>query len=151
MELLKEKYLKEDILPGSMPSIEIHRENLKELLDDIEEKILRDLLAERQKIIGFTLSEASANLFAIALLQKKLVSSGFLVNHRFFTSEKIAENRFPFDFPNKTQILSYLVKQETYRERLCYGKKKDKKEVEAAISNFFKLKELIESITEGHP
>ena len=129
-----------------MTTVENHKDILSELLEDIEEKIRADLILQRQKILGFALSEASAHLLAILLLKKKLVSSGFSINHRFFSSDQRAKERFAFDFPNKGAIIKHMVIQETYRDRLCYGKHKNRNEVEGAIKNLFSLKKAVESV-----
>jgi hypothetical protein len=127
-----------------MTTIDEHREILKEFIDDINEKIRSNLVVERQKIVGFAASEASTNLFAIYLHSKNLVEPGHNINHKFFASMKIAENKFEIDFLNKQNILELLVKQEDYRNKLCYGKKKDSKIVDSAIKNLFELKDLID-------
>ncbi len=129
-----------------MATIEEHKSILKELLDDINEKIRADLLKERQKIIGFAASEASAHLFALLLHKNNLISPGYNVNHKFFSSAKKAENRFEFEFPQKDKILNLLVKQEDFRDKLCYGRDKDKTTVSSAITNLFELKQTIEEI-----
>jgi len=128
-----------------MTTIEEHEKIAKEFLDDINEKIKANLLLERQKIIGFTASEAVVNLFAILLHKKRLIEPSFSVNHRYFSSQRIAENRFNFDFPNKNKILNLLINQESYRNKLCYGKEKKVEIVNSAIKNLFELKDLIES------
>ena len=129
-----------------MPSIEEHEKTVKELLEDIEEKIRLGLVAKRQKIIGFSVSEASANLFAIFLHKNSLIEPGFNVNHSFFASQKIAEQMFPSDFKNKKEILSNLVRIEELRNRLCYGREKEAIEANEAISALFELKEILEHI-----
>ena len=127
-----------------MPSIEEHIKNFKMFLTDIEEKIRMNVIVERQKLVGFGVSEASANLFAVFLLKNKLIDPGFNVNHRFFVSEKRAKETFPFDFPMKEEVISLLVKIDSLRNRLCYGKEKDAKEVNEDLSLLYKLKEMIE-------
>jgi len=127
-----------------MPSIEEHEKTAKQLIDDIEEKIRLNLVAERQKIIGFAVSEASVNLFAIFLHKKILISHGFHVNHLFFASEKRAEQAFPKEFENKSEILSILTRIELLRNRLCYGKEKGATEANEAIALLFKLKIILE-------
>lgn len=127
-----------------MTTIENHKAILRELLEDIEEKVRADLVIQRQKILGFALSEASTNLLAVLLLKNGLVSSGFMVNHRYFSSQKAAKERFPFSFPRKDEIIDSMVAQENFRDRLCYGKHKDRKEAEDAIKNLYHLKALIE-------
>ncbi len=75
-----------------------------------------------------------------------MVEPGFSVNHRYFASERIAENKFKGDIPKKEEIIKLLVTQEAYRNRRCYGKEKDANVVSSAIKNLFKIKELIDSV-----
>jgi len=128
-----------------MTTTEEHEKTAREFLDDINEKIKANLLIERQKIIGFAASEASANLFAASLHRSNLIEPGFNVNHRHFGSLKMAESSFNFDFPNKNKILNLLVNQESYRNKLCYGKEKSLEIVNSTIENLFELKKLLES------
>lgn len=132
-----------------MTTIDEHKETVKEYIDDINEKIRLNLLLDRQKIIGFASSEAATNLFSILLHSKNLIEPSFSINHRFFSSIKIAEKRFTFEFPQKNKILDLLVKQEEYRYKLCYGKKKNLELVNSAIKNLFELKELIDNELEA--
>ncbi len=127
-----------------MPSIEEHEKTAQELIEDIEEKIRLGIVVKRQKIIGFAVSEASANLFAIFLHKNKLVDSGFHVNHLFFASKKRAENTFLSEFKHKDPVLSLLVRIEELRNRLCYGRDKEAKEVNESVELLFKLKKLLE-------
>lgn len=129
-----------------MTSIEEHREAVKELVDDINEKIRVGLLVKRQKLVGFAASEASTNLFAIFLHKKELISSGFNVNHKFFSSFKRANDVFKQDFEKKKEILDLLVDQEGFRDKLCYGKAKSDDLVNSAVRNLFELKSLIEKL-----
>lgn len=129
-----------------MTTIEEHRKIVRELLDDINEKIRANLIVERQKIIGFSASEAAVNMFAILLHKKHIVEPSFNINHRFFASERIAENQFKFDIDQKTVLLKLLVNQENYRNKLCYGKEKKANIVSSAIKNLFELKQAIDSI-----
>lgn len=127
-----------------MTTEEEHKTIQDELEEDINEKINRGILGKRQKLIGFSTSEASANLFARLLHKLNLISPGFNVNHRFFASIEKAKEKFGFNFPDKDEILKLLASQENYREKLCYGKDKDDSVVREAVENYFCLKELIE-------
>lgn len=127
-----------------MTLIEAHKENVKELVEDVEEKLRADITTKRQKLIGFACSEASCELLAILLHKSNLIDPGFNIDHRFFASEKIAKNKFSFEFPSKSKLLLLLIKQETYRNLLCYGKPKDKTLVTECIENLFGIKKLIE-------
>lgn len=127
-----------------MTSIKEHLETAKILEEELEEKLRKNDVVRAQKIVGFAASEAATNLFAALLHKKKLISEGFNVNHLFFSSQKQAELRFDLDLPEKTTLLTLLVKQEGFREKLCYGRQKDEKIVLSAIENFYKIKELLE-------
>jgi len=127
-----------------MTLIEVHKENVRNLIEDIEEKLRAEIAVKRQKLIGFSGSEASCDLLAILLHKKNLISPGFNINHRFFASIKIAERRFDFDFPSKQELISLLVKQEEYRTLLCYGKPKQENIVTNCTKNLFEIKKIIE-------
>lgn len=130
-----------------MTSEEEHKKSIKDLLEDINEKVRSNLIVERQKLIGFSASEISCDLLALLLHKKNLISPGFNVNHRFFVSEKTARERFNFDFPQKEKLIPLLVKQEEFRTFLCYGREKGREIVEKAIENMSKIKEIVEKIT----
>jgi len=138
------KVFKDDFPAQIMTTLEEHKKIIKEFLDDINEKIKANLLAERQKIIGFSSSEAAANLFALFLHSKRLVEPSYNLNHRFFASKKIAEKTFNFDFANKEILIELLVKQEEFRNKLCYGKDKKGEVVYDAVKNLFEIKKLID-------
>ncbi len=127
-----------------MTTIEEHERSIKEFIDDINEKIRAKNIFERQKIIGFDVSEASTNMFELYLHRKKLITEGFSVNHRFFSSERMAEEKFHFSFPKKKQVIGFLVEIENLTTKLCYGKSKKLEDVEKVIKLFFGLKSLIE-------
>lgn len=127
-----------------MTSIEAHKESVKELVEDVEEKLRAEITIRRQKLIGFACSEAACDLLAILLHKENLIDPGFNVNHRFFASEKISKNKFDFEFPSKNRLIPLLVKQDEYRNLLCYGKPKEKGEVTKCIGNLFEIKKIIE-------
>src|SRR3989338_8772806 len=126
-----------------MTSIEEHLKIVDELEEDINEKISRNILDKRQKIIGFAASEASTNLFAVFLHKINLIESGFNVNHKFFASFERASEKFSYSFPSRGEILQKLVNQEKFRDLLCYGKSKEDGVVKEAVRNYFELKGLI--------
>ena len=132
-----------------MTTIKEHKEIIREFLEDIEEKIRAGLVADRQKIIGFSASEAATNLFALLLHSKNLIEPSFNINHRFFASKRIAEKKFEFDFAKKQKIIDLMIKQEEFRIKLCYGKKKGSEKANSAIKNLFELKEIVEGEIEN--
>lgn len=127
-----------------MTSEEEHRKIIRELIEDLNEKIRSDLIVQRQKIVGFSTSEISCNLLELFLHRNNLVSPGFKVNHRFFTSEKSAIKKLGFDFPEKNTLISFLISQEKYRTLLCYGRNKDRETVEESIKTMQSIKKAIE-------
>ncbi len=131
-----------------MASIDEHKKTVESLIEDINEKIMAGTLVGRQKIVGFAASEAATNMFAILLHKKKLISEGSQVNHRFFASLKRAKSAFCKDFEKKDEILNLLVKQEFFRDKLCYGKTKSGSLINDAVKNLFELKKLIETLLE---
>lgn len=126
-----------------MTSAEEHLKAIQQFLEDIHEKIRSNLLVERQKIIGFTASEAATNLLEYFLHKKEVIPAGFRVNHRYFTSERKAQSYLDFEFSHKKEIISLMIKQEEFREVLCYGKEKEGEKVSAAITNLNKIKTII--------
>ncbi|MBI4162401.1 MAG: hypothetical protein HY513_01850 [Candidatus Aenigmarchaeota archaeon] len=127
-----------------MTSIEAHKESIKYMLEDVNEKIRKEQATTRQKLVGFACSEASCDMLAVLLHLKNLIDPGFNVNHRFFASEKIAKSRLKFDFPSKNALMPLLVQQEEYRNSLCYGKPKESKTVDKCVENLFTIKKIIE-------
>lgn len=123
-----------------MTSVEEHLKTLKQMEEDIKQKIRENTVLERQKIIGFAVSEGALNCFAIFLHKNNIISEGFNVNHKWFGSEKLAKKHLPSDFTKKEIIIPKLVEIELLRDRLCYGKEKSLKEVERAIKLFFDVK-----------
>ncbi|MBI2675868.1 MAG: hypothetical protein HYX24_05390 [Candidatus Aenigmarchaeota archaeon] len=127
-----------------MTSAEEHSKTISEFVEDINEKIRDGKLYSRQKIIGFDVSECATNLFEFYLHRKGLVTQGFSVNHRYFSSPQKAEEKFPFDFPKKEGMLNLLVEIEALTTRLCYGKSKKLEDAENAVQLLFRFKETVE-------
>lgn len=128
-----------------MASVEEHIKTILALERDILEKVRANRIAEQQKIIGFATSEASVNCFAVFLHKKQLLPIGSSVNHRWFKSEKIANEHFPFDFPKKTILFDKLLAEEEFRDKLCYGKNKPEELAQKAVKTFFEIKETVEA------
>lgn len=128
-----------------MTTLQEHRNIIHAMEDDLKEKIRMNVLADRQNIVGFAVSEGAVNMFAYFLHKKQLISPGFNVKHNIFASQKRAESQFPFLFSHKDELLKALVRVEMLCDRLCYGKKKPEAEVEEAVSLFFQIKKIIEN------
>jgi len=132
-----------------MTSIEEHKKAIASLLKDIEDKVKADTIVEMQKLIGFSCSEAACNLFALLLHRKNLITAGFNVNHRFFASGRTAGKKFAFEFPKKAELLNLLVKQENFRELICYGREKERPLIEDCIKNAHTIKKIVEEVLGG--
>src|SRR3989338_8806949 len=118
MLILTERFKYPEIIQQGMTTEEEHKTIQDELEEDLNEKISRGIIGKRQKLIGFSTSEASANLFARLLHKLSLISPGFNVNHRFFASMEKAKDKFDFDFKNKEDILG-LSKTASHRLAEC--------------------------------
>lgn len=127
-----------------MTSLIEHKNNIKQFLEDINEKIRANLLLERQKLIAFAASEAATNLLEYFLHKKELISSSLTLNHNHFSSEKRSLRTLEFEFPHKKDIIALMVQQEKFRDLLCYGKEKEFEKVREAVANVQKLKKIIE-------
>ncbi len=127
-----------------MTSLIEHKNNIKQFLEDINEKIRANLLLERQKLIAFAASEAATNLLEYYLHKKELISSSLTLNHNHFSSEKRSLRTLEFEFSHKKEIINLMVQQEKFRDLLCYGKEKDFEKVQDAVANLQKLKKIIE-------
>lgn len=126
-------------------NIEKHVERLKESLEVLDESISKDLI-KRQRTIGFNTSAASADMFEIFLHKNKLIDPGFIVKHEWFKSKNKVEDKFPFDFENKKEILSILYFIEEKRNMLCYGSPQQEGIIKDVIIKFNKLRKLFEGV-----
>ena len=120
---------------------ETHLKNLKESIEVIEESIGKGLL-ERQRNIGFNTSAASADMLEILLHKKSLIDPGSTIKHEWLKSKNKIQDKLPFDFPNKKEILELVFKIEEKRDTLCYGKPQKTEIIQEVINNFNKLRKL---------
>jgi hypothetical protein len=121
--------------------IEDHKKRLMESNKLIEESIEKGLI-ERQRTIGFNTSAASADMLEIFLHKKGLIDPGLVIKHEWLKSKNTIENKFPFEFPNKKEIMNLILKIEEKRNVLCYGKPQKEETIRQVIDNFNKLKEI---------
>lgn len=119
--------------------IENHLKNLQESISVINECIERGI-EERQRTIGFNTSVASVDMLEILLHKKSLIDPGFIIKHEWMKSKRKIVEKFPFDFPNKKEILSLIYQIEEKRNLLCYGAPQKKEAIKEVILNFNKLK-----------
>lgn len=121
--------------------IEDHFKRLNESLAVLEESIQKGI-ADRQRIIGFCTSAGCADLLEILLHKNNFISPGFVIKHEWFNSRRKIEEKFPFDFPHKNEILELIQKIEGKRNSLCYGKPKKEEAIKEVIENFNKIQEI---------
>ena len=94
-----------------------------------------------QRIVGLHAARGIMELLSLYLHRKKLVKSGFQLNHRWFKSKKIFE-KLP-DFDNKQEIVKKLVELENLCEILTYGKKKPVETTQKAVTLFIELEDIL--------
>jgi hypothetical protein len=126
-------------------NIDKHRERLMESLEVLDESISKDIV-KRQRTIGFNCSAASADMFEIYLHQNDLIDPGSVVKHEWLKSKNKIKEKFPFEFPNKKEILVLIEKIEEKRNDLCYGSPKKEEIIKEVILNFNKLKQLFQQM-----
>ena len=118
-----------------------HKERLRESLSLIEESIEKGLV-ERQRTIGFNASAAVTDMLEIFLHKNSLIDTGFIIKHEWLKSKRLIEDKFPFDFPRKKEILALILKIEEKRNILCYGKPQREETILEVLDNFNKVKEI---------
>ncbi|MDO8460717.1 MAG: hypothetical protein Q7S74_06420 [Nanoarchaeota archaeon] len=121
--------------------IEAHLKNLKESLEVIEESIEKGLI-ERQRTIGFHTSTAAAEMLEILLHKLNLLDTSIIIKHEWLKSKNTIEEKLPFDFPKKKDVLDLILKIEEKRNALCYGKPQEKDVIQEIINDFNKLKKI---------
>lgn len=101
-------------------------------------------ISNSQRIVGLNASRAIVELLSLYLHRKKLVNSGFQINHRWFKSKKIYQ-KIP-DFESRDEILDRMIKLEMICEKISYGKSKPIEDVEEAIELFNELENKIRKL-----
>ena len=120
---------------------ENHLERLKQNLEILEENIKKGIV-ERQQIIGFSTSLASAEMLEILLHKKNLIDPGFVVKHEWLKSKNKIKEKFPFDFSRKDKIFELIERIEEKRNILCYGKPQEEELIREVINNFNELRKI---------
>ena len=128
--------------------IEDLKKRLNESINLIDESIEKGLV-ERQRTIGFNTSAACADMLEIFLHKKDLIDIGFFIKHEWLKSKNIVEEKFPFDFPRKKEILDLIFKIEEKRNVLCYGKPQKEYTINEVLDNFNKLKKIFKEVEEN--
>ncbi|MBU2589363.1 MAG: hypothetical protein KKA65_03310 [Nanoarchaeota archaeon] len=125
--------------------IESHEEKLRESIEVIKESIRIGIL-ERQRTIGFNASAAAIDMLEIILHETKHISPGFIIKHEWFNSKNKIKDKFGFDFPGKNKLIHLISKIESERNKLCYGRPRNKTEIQEVLDVFNKLKKEFEYI-----
>ncbi len=126
--------------------IEYHLENLKESVKEIEKSITEGLL-QKQRTLGFHTSAGAVDILEIILHKNNLIDPGFVIKHEWFNSKRKIAEKFPFEFPSKKEIINLVTKIENVRNKLCYGKRADEKELEQLVKDFTLLKKIFMEAT----
>lgn len=120
-------------------ALEEHRRNLDKAIDEGVE--------ENQRNIGYNVSRASVELFAVYLHALHLVEgSGDQWDHRTFKSKKLIEKKVPPEFPEREKILKLMGFIEQNRSVLCYGKRKSREIIENMVRTFRELEKTIQQL-----
>ncbi|MFH1711376.1 MAG: hypothetical protein ABH840_03630 [Nanoarchaeota archaeon] len=125
--------------------IEDHLRNINESIEVIAESIQKGIL-ERQRNIGFNASVVSVEMLEVFLHKNNLINPGAIIKHDWFSSERKANEKLPFDFPEKEKITKILIDIENKRSLLCYGKPQEIETIESVIYSFNKIKSLFENL-----
>ncbi len=126
--------------------VEKHLVNIKESLDILKECIQKGLYVERQRTIGFHCSVAAVDMVEVYLHKNNLIEPGRQLKHDWFTSNRRAQQRLDFDFPDKEKIIRLMTSIEAKRDLLCYGAPQEKEIVKDVISSFNELRNLLEKM-----
>ena len=126
-------------------NIDTHLEILKETFLTIELCIERGI-ENHQRTIGFHTSLGSVEMLEAFLHKKNLLSSGARMNHTWMKSKKRINEKIPFDFPRKEEIVDLLYYIEKNRDELCYGKKVASSKTEEQIEHFNRLREIFREV-----
>jgi len=142
-----------------MTSIQLHKEQIKEHVQEINDAITIGL-EKRPATIALHTSACSISLLEMYLHKIRKISIGTTIKHEWFKAPKpeqkivpLAERKIETDFPLKNELFSLMYIIEEHRNKLIYGKPTN-----AAIKEVFtsfqkihaiikeKLKELGEEI-----
>ncbi|MFH1276534.1 MAG: hypothetical protein ABIH82_05480 [Candidatus Woesearchaeota archaeon] len=124
---------------------EEHQKALQEHLNNLN-RAIDESIEENQRNIGYNVSQASVELFAIYMHFLHLIEgSGDQFDHRTFKNKRKTEHKIPPEFPEREKILTFMETIERERNTICYGKRKPKARIEEMIRAFQELRKLIEN------
>jgi hypothetical protein len=122
---------------------EEHQKALQEHLVNLD-RAIDENVEENQRNIGFNVSQASVELFAMYLHALHFIEgSGDQWDHRTFKSKTRLEQKVPPAFREREKILPLMETIERERLIVCYGKRKPKIRIEKMILAFRQLQEII--------
>jgi len=126
--------------------VEEHEKAYEERIRNIK-RLIEEGFEENQRNIGYNVSQGSIELFAILLHKKNLIQgSGEQFDHRIFKSKSLIEKKIPAEFPERKKILEIMNAIELERNSICYGKRKQREEIEGMIKKFNQLREVINNL-----
>ncbi|HLC32173.1 MAG TPA: hypothetical protein VJK51_05895 [Candidatus Nanoarchaeia archaeon] len=125
--------------------IEDHKKRLDESITLVEESIEKGII-ERQRTIGFNTSAAAADMLEIFLHKKGLIDPGLSIKHEWLKSKRKIEEKLPFEFQKKKEIIELLIQIEEKRNALCYGKPQKEEIIREVLENFNALKKIFEGL-----
>jgi hypothetical protein len=125
--------------------IESHKANLKESLKEIENAVKAGL-EEKQRTVGFHTSAACVDMFEIYLHKLSLLSWDSIIKHEWFLSKRKIEEKVPFDFPGRSELIEMIRGIEMKRNNLCYGKRRTFEELATLVEDFNKVKKKFEAL-----
>ena len=131
-----------------MASIQLHKEQIKEHIQEINDAIAIGL-EKRPATLGLHTSACAISLLEAYLHVLGKISVGGMIKHEWFKSPKpgqkitpMAERKIGVDFPHKDEIFSLMYTLEEHRNRLIYGKPA-KIAIDAVLNSFQKLHQII--------
>ncbi|MBI4439937.1 hypothetical protein HY638_03105 [Candidatus Woesearchaeota archaeon] len=131
-----------------MASIELHKEQIREHIQEINDAIAIGI-EKRPATIGLHTSACAISLLEAYLHGLGKISTGTMVKHEWFKQPKInqkiaplAERKIGVDFPHKEEILLLMYAIEDNRNKMIYGKS-TKAVIVDVLESFQKLHQII--------
>ena len=131
-----------------MASIQLHKEQIKEHIQEINDAIAIGL-EKRPATLALHASACAISLLETYLHALEKISVGAMIKHEWFKIPKpgqkiapLAERKIAADFPHKDEIFSLMYTLEEHRNKLIYGKP-TKTAVDAVFASFQKLHNII--------
>lgn len=99
-----------------------------------------------QRSIGFHVSIAAIDMLEIYLHREGWLSLSASIKHEWFSSQRRAEEKIPWEFEHKKVIIAMIVDIETKRNLLVYGKQQTIQSLADYLVDFNKLREFFSSL-----